>query len=184
MSKIHDVIKAVREGPSPLPSVTVYKVTNSYSNVMCAAISEDSSLLMTGCEDSSLISWDLAPAPSSSQASAVPSNNVKGKQENSLNLVLDHDPSVINLGCDDNNYAMDATEKVQRKSILRGHSGPVYDVSYTAQGRYLMSVSEDTTMRLWDLKSGVNKAIYHGHSYPIWSVDTDRVGFNLVTGQF
>ena len=79
---------------------------------------------------------------------------------------------------------MDATEKVQRKSILRGHSGPVYDVSYTAQGRYLMSVSEDTTMRLWDLKSGVNKAIYHGHSYPIWSVDADRVGFNLVTGQF
>ena len=124
---------------------------------------------------------------SSSQASTVPSNNVKGKKqkENSLNnLVLDHDPSVINLGCDDNNYAMDATEKVQRKSILRGHSGPVYDVSYTAQGRYLMSVSEDTTMRLWDLKSGVNKAIYHGHSYPIWSVDADRVGFNLVTGQF
>lgn len=186
MSKIHDVIKAVREGPSPLPSVTVYKVTNAYSNIMCGAISEDSSLLMTGCEDSSLISWDLAPsAPSSpSQDSTVPSNNVKGKQENSLNnLVLDHDPSVINLGCDDN-YATDATEKVQRKSILRGHSGPVYDVSYTAQGRYLMSVSEDTTMRLWDLKSGVNKAIYHGHSYPIWSVDTDRVGFNLVTGQF
>lgn len=184
MSKIHDVIKAVREGPSPLPSVTVYKVTNAYSNIMCGAISEDSSLLMTGCEDSSLISWDLAPdLPSSpSQASTVPSNNVKGKQENSLNnLVLDHDPSVINLGCDDN-YATDATEKVQRKSILRGHSGPVYDVSYTAQGRYLMSVSEDTTMRLWDLKSGVNKAIYHGHSYPIWSVDTDRVGFNLVTG--
>ena len=47
-----------------------------------------------------------------------------------------------------------------------------------------MSVSEDTTMRLWDLKNGVNKAVYQGHSYPIWSVDSDRVGASVVTGKF
>jgi len=165
MSKILDVIRAVRDGPTPLPSVTVYKVSNAYSNVICGSISEDSSLLVTGCEDSSLIAWDLAPS--------TPNN------DNKVDLVVDHDPSVIKLGCDPDT---DATEKVQKKSILRGHSGPVYDVSYTARGRYLMSVSEDTTMRLWDLNTGVNKAIYQGHSYPIWSVDTDRVGFSLVTG--
>jgi len=165
MSKVLDVIKAVREGPTPAPSVTVYKVSNAYSSVICGSITEDSSLLITGCEDSSLIAWDLAPHP--------PNNDDK------VDVVVDHDPSVIKLGCDPDT---DATEKVQKKSILRGHSGPVYDLTYTDRGRYLMSVSEDTTMRLWDLNTGVNKAIYQGHSYPIWSVDTDRVGFSLVTG--
>ena len=111
------------------------------------------------------VAWDLAPHP--------PNNDDK------VDVVVDHDPSVIKLGCDPDT---DATEKVQKKSILRGHSGPVYDLTYTDRGRYLMSVSEDTTMRLWDLNTGVNKAIYHGHSYPIWSVDTDRVGLSLVTG--
>ena len=126
------------------------------------------------------IAWDLAPTANNNSTTQ---NNDMKPHDNSeptghLELLLDHDPSVIKLGCDDS----DATEKVQKKSILRGHSGPIYDVTYPAGGRYLMSVSEDTTMRLWDLNTGVNKAIYHGHSYPIWSVDTDRVGLSLVTG--
>ena len=182
MSKILDVIRAVREGPSPLPSTTVYRVSNAYSSIICGKISEDSSLLMTGCDDSSLIAWDLAPSSAAAAANTSTQNNDMKNNGSPggghLELLLDHDPSVIKLGCDDS----DATEKVQKKSILRGHSGPIYDVTYPAGGRYLMSVSEDTTMRLWDLNTGVNKAIYHGHSYPIWSVDTDRVGFSLVTG--
>lgn len=164
MSKVLDVIKAVREGPSQCPSTTLYRLCNTYSNINCAAISKDSSLLLTGCDDSSLITWDLTPISSRSQ-------------HGSLGLDSD-DPSVIKLGCDD------PAEKVQRKSILRGHAGPVFDLAFTAKGRYLMSVSEDTTMRLWDLKNGVNKAIYQGHLYPIWSVDADSVGSSLVTGNF
>ena len=39
-------------------------------------------------------------------------------------------------------------------------------------------------MRLWDLETGINKAMYQGHSYPIWSVDSDRVGVNIATGKF
>ena len=36
-------------------------------------------------------------------------------------------------------------------------------------------------MRLWDV-SGYNVAVYKGHSYPVWSVDVDRIGVNAVTG--
>lgn len=162
MSKVLDVIKAVREGPSQCPSTTIYRLCNTYSNTNCGAISKDSSLLLTGCDDSSLIAWDLSPIAmiSKSEGSSLDSD----------------DPSVIKLGCDD------PAETVQRKSILRGHAGPIFDVAFTAKGRYLMSVSEDTTMRLWDLKNRVNKAIYQGHTYPIWSVDADSIGSSLVTG--
>ena len=71
------------------------------------------------------------------------------------NIVLDHDPSVIKLGCDD--YATPDSETnatseiVQKKSILRGHSGPVYDICYTARGRYLMSVRCEDFAKSWKL---------------------------------
>ena len=175
MCKALDLIKAVRDGPTPLPSTTLYRMSNSYSTIISGAVSRDSTLLMTGCDDSSLIAWDLTPkSPTSDAQKSGSSTPPTGSTE-------DTDPSIIRLGCDDLSTLNDVN-RFQKKSILRGHSGPVYDVAFTARGRFLMSVSEDTTMRLWDLKNGVNKAIYQGHSYPIWSVDTDRLGVNLVTG--
>ena len=188
MSKALDIIKAVREGSTPLPSTTVYRMTNAYSNINCGLISASGDLLLTGCEDSSLILWDLLPKGSSATPCTpgrTPTPSTSNGQQNrdpggggsAGSKPEDFDPSVIRLGCDDV-----STEKLQKRSILRGHSGPIYDLAFTSQGRYLMSVSEDTTMRLWDLKSGVNKAIYQGHAYPIWSVDTDRVGLSLITG--
>ena len=78
------MIKAVREGPTPLPSTILYRfankivykwfwltfcqlfvyfsrVTNPYSNLQCATLSSDATMLITGCENASLISWDLLP---------------------------------------------------------------------------------------------------------------------------
>ena len=99
-------------------------------------------------------------------------------------LFLITDPSTIRLGCDDDNTPEDyELQDLKRKSILRGHNGPIYDVTFMPRSKYVLSVSEDTTMRLWDLETGINKAMYQGHSYPIWSVDSDRVGVNIATGK-
>lgn len=170
LKKIHDVIKAVREGPTPLPSSILYRVTNPYSNLQCATLSSDATMLITGCENASLISWDLLPRQ-------PPLHNGYTNSEVTLN------PSTIRLGCDDDNTLEDyELHDLKRKSILRGHNGPIYDVTFMPRSKYALSVSEDTTMRLWDLETGINKAMYQGHSYPIWSVDSDRVGINIATG--
>lgn len=108
MSKVLEVIQKVRNGPCPLPSTSIYRLSNSYSHIICGCIS--SNLLITGCEDSSLILWDLAP-------NAAMSSKIKSSNS---------DPSVIQLGCDSSEE-----ELQQRKSILRGHSGPVYDLAYS-----------------------------------------------------
>ena len=36
-------------------------MTNPYSNLQCATLSSDATMLITGCENASLISWDLLP---------------------------------------------------------------------------------------------------------------------------
>jgi len=176
--KLQEVVKAVREGPTSLPSTILYRVNNSFSNIQCATLSTDASMLVTGCQDSSLISWDLLP-PSTPRQSTNPNEVILSTNSNK-----NDDPSTIRLGCDDTPDDNNDTnsQDLKAKTILRGHSGPIYDTAFMPRSNYVLSVSEDTTMRLWDLQSGLNRAIYQGHSYPIWSVDSDRVGVNIVTG--
>jgi WD40 repeat protein len=49
---------------------------------------------------------------------------------------------------------------------LRGHTAPVWGISFTSCGKYLISSSEDGTVKLWDLAQG--KIIHH-------IVNTDRI---------
>jgi transcription initiation factor TFIID subunit 5 len=58
----------------------------------------------------------------------------------------------------------------------------VYGLAFIPGTDFLISCSEDTTLRAWDYKSGVNKALYRGHTYPVWSVDVDRLGLSIATG--
>lgn len=67
-------------------------------------------------------------------------------------------------------------------SILRGHSGPVHGLSFFNSNSNLISCSEDTTIRLWDLSSYKNTHIYTGHIYPVWCIDTSPLDLYFVTG--
>ena len=76
-------------------------------------------------------------------------------------------------------------------TVLRGHSGPVYSLDVTQNGRHVLSASEDTsgaccvplpvssllcspvappTVRLWDLTRSECVTAYHGHAYPVFDV--------------
>jgi WD40 repeat protein len=38
---------------------------------------------------------------------------------------------------------------------LRGHTRPVEGVAVSADGRYVVSASQDKTLRMWDIEAGV-----------------------------
>lgn len=67
-------------------------------------------------------------------------------------------------------------------SILRGHSGPVYGMAFVNTNQNIISCSEDTTIRLWDLSTCKNTYIYTGHLYPVWCIDTSPLDLYFVTG--
>jgi ribosome assembly protein 4 len=36
---------------------------------------------------------------------------------------------------------------------FRGHVGPVYQIAWSTDSRYLISASKDSTLKLWDIKT-------------------------------
>lgn len=64
------------------------------------------------------------------------------------------------------------------KYQLTSHSGPVYAVDFTPCGKYLVSCSFDSTIKIWSLQlGGVPLVSYKSHNGPIWDVKCNPNGF-------
>ncbi|TRY56201.1 hypothetical protein DNTS_002548 [Danionella cerebrum] len=74
-------------------------------------------------------------------------------------------------------------EKTASESkILHGHSGPVYGVSFSPDRNYLLSSSEDGTIRLWSLQTFTCLVGYKGHNYPVWDTQFSPFGYYFISG--
>ncbi|XP_052269332.1 TAF5-like RNA polymerase II p300/CBP-associated factor-associated factor 65 kDa subunit 5L isoform X2 [Dreissena polymorpha] len=165
LTNLKQVIKAVRDGPPGLPSICFYSFLNAHQGLCCASTSADKMYLSGGFEDSAVKLWRLLPG-------SFPSvDNSDG-------------PSVIRIAADYLNTAEE--EEIRSKHrlsgeevecvTLRGHTGAVYQARFTWDSNFLLTCSDDTTVRLWDIEKQTNAAVYKGHNYPVWDVDSSDVG--------
>jgi WD40 repeat protein len=68
---------------------------------------------------------------------------------------------------------------VKLEKILSGHTSYVCDVAVAPDGRSAVSASNDSTLRVWDLASGVPRHVLTGHETWVCSADISSDG-NLV----
>jgi len=65
---------------------------------------------------------------------------------------------------------------------LLGHSSPVSSVSFSPDGKYIVSGASDKTVKLWDAKTGSCLQDLKGHSSSVWSVSFSPDGKYIVSG--
>ena len=147
-----------------MPRVCVYSVDDTTAT--CATVNTDWTRVAFGFETSDI------------QLLAVGGCDIrpKGRNTTSIRIELPCEPGPSS------NLASIAKEESSSKTILRGHSGPVYDLSFLPESDILLSASEDTTIRGWCTKSGRQLASYTGHQYPIWCVKSSALGIYFASG--
>jgi ankyrin repeat protein len=65
---------------------------------------------------------------------------------------------------------------------LNGHTGPVYCVSISPDGKFAVSGSYDKTCKVWDLQSGKELHTLNGHTNYVWCVSISPDGKYAVSG--
>lgn len=158
-----DLMAAIARMNELLPTAPLLKMhtIDTGQRKMCAAASSSChNYLSAGFLDSTIAIWDLRTRHGSTRS--------EGTSLDLASAVGFYHPFSSRS---DSEYSADASVV-----ICHGHSGPVYSTVFTPSNTHLLTSSDDTTLRLWDLSSMENKVIYRGHTYPVWTADISRTG--------
>jgi small GTP-binding protein len=69
-----------------------------------------------------------------------------------------------------------------RPMVLKSHTGFIFGVALTPDGKTIVSSSEDKTIKLWDLKTGKCRATLKGHNEKVYCVALTPDGKTIVSG--
>ncbi|EOB11141.1 Transcription initiation factor TFIID subunit 5 [Nosema bombycis CQ1] len=159
IEKLKDLCKRVSVNKKNLPSICCYTVHNTYEGLTCAEISNDSKLLACGFKDSFIDIFSLTKEPLK-------------RMKKSADLAKS----------DIKNSEGEKFEEVGQSFRLIGHSGPVYCVKFFSSNKFLLSCSQDCTVRLWSLDTLSEVGVYKTHVFPVWSVDVAPNDFYFASG--
>jgi len=158
----NDEQNRVRLDRDNLPSAYLYTVPPCDEVVICAHFSDSISMMALGTVASAIHIFSLKP---SKLVQLKPASWLK----------------VLDTGMAGVDKAMLDPNSKCTKRTLYGHQGPVYGCSFNPEDRFLLSCSEDSTVRLWCLLSWSCVVIYPGHLAPVCHVVYAPMGFYFAT---
>ncbi|KAM9712054.1 TAF5-like RNA polymerase II p300/CBP-associated factor-associated factor 65 kDa subunit 5L [Dama dama] len=162
LEALQESIKRVRDGPPSLTTICLYAFYNTEQLLNTAEVSPDRRLLAAGFDNSCIKVW----SPRSKKLNSEPRQV---------------DVSHIHLARDVPEEDEDDSAGLEMK-VLRGHCGPVYGTRFLPDSSALLSCSEDTSIRYWDLGSFTNTVRYQGHAYPVWDLDISPHSLYFASG--
>ncbi|SCV69766.1 BQ2448_1160 [Microbotryum intermedium] len=147
------------------PSVCIFTIHDAGDSLTTTAFSDDSTMMAAAFSESYIRLWSLKGGKL--QAFKNDLNPDEVKDVNDLRKIREK------------------AAPTSRKLV--GHSGPVYALSFdpvpgpSGPPRYLLSASQDATVRLWSLETFTNLVAYRGHREPVWDVEWGPRGIYFAT---
>lgn len=68
---------------------------------------------------------------------------------------------------------------MQELTTLLGHRGPITCVKFHPVYNWLVTSSEDTTIKIWDYESGTLEKTLKGHTKTVHQIAIDQQGLHL-----
>jgi transcription initiation factor TFIID subunit 5 len=153
VSRLKEIAARAHLSATALPSINCFTLHNSYDAVTSISINPTGTLMATGNRDSYIDVWTLT---------GEPLRAVKASTE----------LAAMDLSDIDNIDGLKEAEGSPSKRLI-GHSGPVYASRFLppCHDRFLVSASQDKTLRLWSLDLFAPVVVYRSHTLPVWDVD-------------
>ncbi|HAH05897.1 MAG TPA: hypothetical protein DCM05_05095 [Elusimicrobia bacterium] len=164
-------LKGVRR---ELKSAWLQRVFEGAGGALCAVLSPDGGLALTGHEDGSVRLWEAL----SGRLLWTAQGHAKG----ALSVGFTPDGRrALSSGADGTIKIWD-TASGKASGTLLGHAGRVNSIDAMPDGKQLLSVSSDRTLRCWDLSSGQMAWSFKSHEGSAVSVCVAPDGKRAVTG--
>lgn len=193
MTALTQSVSKVRNSAPRNPDFCFLQLKECWENVTQCCVSNDRRWLCAGFESSVAKIWDISlnvpPHPTDHSK-----NNPSTSSSSGSNKKPVVDISKVHFCCSDEsplngNETSNENTKPHLNSrpkpfVLRGHSGPVYSSCFTHDDKYILTCSEDTSVRLWSMEDRRNKVMYHGHNYPVNCIAMSNLSFYFATGSY
>ncbi len=164
MEEVHGLLAAIsrlKEVPPTAPLLKLYSIDTGQRKMSAASASPCENYLSCGFQDSSVAIWDVKKLRSPSK-----SDLTRLDLSEACAISIYHPATSAPL----------PTESDSSVAVCLGHSGPVYATQFTPTNSHVLSCSDDTTLRLWEISSMENVFVYRGHTYPVWDVNISQNG--------
>ena len=145
--------------------------------VRAMAFAADGRRLVTLAQDDFLRIWNVHGNPRVQWSSQAPS-----MYQGHGHVAFSPDGAQVAAACRDGSVRVWASSTGEPLWVLRGHTGPVYQVCYSPDGRRLVSGSRDKSIKLWDPRTGIEVFTLRGHSGTVLSVTFSPDGKHIASG--
>ncbi|MFL5696796.1 MAG: NB-ARC domain-containing protein [Ktedonobacteraceae bacterium] len=148
--------------------------TDTFSNILCVALSPNGELLAAGTTTVEVRLWRAD--------TVTPLFTCLGHADGVRSVAFSPDSSILASGSEDQTIRLWDTNTGDCLKVLHGHTSLVRSVAFSPDGKVLVSGSEDRTVRTWDVNTGLPLNIMEGHTHWVRSVAFSPGGRILASG--